>query len=170
MYSTCIGENGFGHKTRMSFLNVVFRYFSMKMGVVIFSEKFNSFIFVVYAVICWKARKVTMKICGVCVRSCYLNVAMSVAEDTACCLYTESSRSPRARSISARCVRHVIELLNVTECNILPQKPLRQYKNFKPHLLGSGFLSVVDFCPSRCRIPFRNPQNLMLPECLTRQI
>jgi hypothetical protein len=29
-----------------------------------------SFIFVVYAVICWIAIKITMKICGVCVQSC----------------------------------------------------------------------------------------------------
>jgi len=70
MYCTCIGENNFGYKTRMNFLNVIFRHLSMQMGAVIFSEKFNSFIVVVYAVICWKARNVTMKICGVCVHSC----------------------------------------------------------------------------------------------------
>jgi len=37
----------------------------MKVGLVIFSEKFNSFIFVVYAVICWKARNVSTKIFAV---------------------------------------------------------------------------------------------------------
>jgi len=112
-----------------------------RWGVVIFSEKFIYFYFC-------------------CLRSNLLESKKSYYENLRClcsqllhkcsnvggrrhCMLSLYGKFPIASCTIHFCA-HVIELLNITECNIfLPQKPLRQYKNFKPHLLGSGFLSVV---------------------------